>query len=172
MAWFASASAIGLKNILYKSNIMKITYTASASTANATDTYYSLNSLTPDAGSANAADLSTDNYHADRVPLTDVNGYDMPNPANQVIFKNQPVSWWIDAINAGSIRYTPISNTVNWSYFDSDSNQYQILYAVSTYMIPNRTASMDDNRETMVTTIVFHDNQVMNMSQTMEMNAN
>ena len=143
-----------------------ITYTASPSTASLTDTFYSLQSLTPDAGSASLSDLSTDNYPEDRVPLKDPNGYDLPNPANQVIFKNQPVSWWIESINNGSIVYTPISNTVNWSYYDSSKNQYQILFAISSYMIPNRTGTVSRDPDTRLTTIVLQDNGVFNMTQT------
>jgi hypothetical protein len=143
-----------------------ITYIASPSTASLTDTFYSLQSLTPDAGSASLSDLSTDNYPEDRVPLKDPNGYDLPNPANQVIFKNQPVSWWIESINNGSIVYTPISNTVNWSYYDSSKNQYQILFAISSYMIPNRTGTVSRDPDTRLTTIVLQDNGVFNMTQT------
>ena len=60
---------------------MQITYAASPSTAAQTATFYSLKQETPAAGSSSIADLSKDNYPADRVPLTDQNGYDMPNPA-------------------------------------------------------------------------------------------
>jgi hypothetical protein len=112
------------------------------------------------------SDLSTDNYPADRVPLQDPNGYDLPNPANQVIFKNQPVSWWIENINNGSIVYTPVSNTVNWSYYDSSKNQYHILFAISFYMIPNRTGTVSRDADTRLTTIVLQDNGVFNLSQT------
>jgi len=143
---------------------MQITYLASPSTAAQTDTYYTLKSETPAAGSSSIDDLSTDNYPADRVPLKDVNGYDLPNPANQVIFKNQPVSWWIAGINSGSIVYTPVSNTVNWSYVVGET-QYHILYDTSSFMIPNRTDTVDRNRETKMTTVVLKDNGVFNMTQ-------
>lgn len=143
---------------------MEIKYVASPSTAAQTDTFYSLKQLTPEAGSDSIADLSTDNYPADRVPLKDVNGYDLPNPVNQVIFKNQPVSWWIAGINAGSIVYTPVSNTVNWSYVVGET-QYHILFETSSFMIPNRTDTVDRNLETKMTTVVLKDNGVFNMSQ-------
>ena len=143
-----------------------IAYTASPSKTSLTETFYSLQSLTPDEGSSSINDLSTDNYPADRVPLKDPNGYDMPNPANQVIFKNQPISWWIDCINTGSIDYTPVSNTVNWSYIDSSGTKYHILYAISTYMIPNRTGTMNIDPTTRVTTVVLQDNGVFNMTKT------
>lgn len=143
---------------------MQITYVASPSTADQASTYYTLNSQTPGAGSSSIDDLSTDNYPADRVPLKDVNGYDLPNPANQVIFKNQPVSWWINGINSGSIVYTPVSNTVNWSYVVGET-QYHILYETSSFMIPNRTDTVDRNSTTKMTTVVLKDNGVFNMTQ-------
>ena len=143
---------------------MSITYTASPSTANATDTFYTLKGLAPEA----SPELSAENYPADRIPLKDVNGYDLPNPGNQVFFKNQPVSWWIDGITAGKIRYTPISNTVNWSFFDS-GNQYHILYELSSYMIPARTKSVDRDDGEKLTTVVYEDNNIMNMTQTYTM---
>ena len=89
----------------------------------------------------------------------------MPNPANQVFFKNQPVSWWIDGINAGNILYTPISNTVNWSFVDS-GNKYHILYEVSSYMLPARTTSVQRDEAAKLTTVVYEDNGILNMTQT------
>jgi hypothetical protein len=143
---------------------MNISYTATPSTAAPTDTFYSLKGLTPDAGSLSISDLSTDNYPADRVPLKDPNGYDMPNPANQIIFKNQPVSWWIDGINGGKIVYTPVSNTVNWSYIDGET-KYHILFEISFFMIPNRSKGMDRDETTKLTMVVMEDNGVFNLSQ-------
>lgn len=133
---------------------MKVTYNATLGSTAETATYYTLNSETPEAGSSSIADLSTDNYPPDRFPLKDVNGYDMPNPANQVIFKNQPVSWWIAGINAGSIVYTPVSNTVNWSYVVGET-QYHILYQTSSFMIPNTTEKVENDPETKMTTVTL-----------------
>jgi hypothetical protein len=136
---------------------MKITYVASSSTAPQTATYYTLKAEAPPAGSASIADLSTDNYPPDRVPLTDPNGYNLPNPANQVIFK----------INGGSIVYTPVSNTVNWAYVVGDT-QYHILFETSSFMIPNRTETVERDPTTKVTTVVLKDNGVFNMTQSYE----
>ena len=146
---------------------MKITYVATPSTASQTATFYSLKKETPPAGSSSIANLSKDNYPADRVPLTDQNGYEMPNPANQVIFKNQPVSWWIAGINSGSIVYTPVSNTVNWSYVAGDA-QYHIVFEISSYMIPNRTEIVNRNPTTKMSTVVLKDNGIFNMTQSYE----
>ena len=144
---------------------METTYTANPSTAAPTATFYSLKGLNPDAGSFSISDLSTDNYPADRVPLKDLNGYDMPNPANQIIFKNQAVSWWINCINTGKVVYTPVSNTVNWSYVDGET-KYHILFEISSFMIPNRSNSIERDETTKVTTIVMEDNGVFNLTQT------
>jgi len=142
---------------------MNIAYTASPSSSPLTETFYSLKGVTPEEGSS-LSDLSAENYPADRVPLTDINGYNMPNPRNQVIFKNQPISWWIDSINNGSIKYTPISNTVNWSYVDGETT-YHILFETSSFMIPNRTGTVTMNQETGMTSVVLQDNTVMNLTQ-------
>jgi hypothetical protein len=147
---------------------MHITYTATPSTAAETETYYTLKNLTPEEGSSSIADLSTDNYPPDRIPLKDANGYDMPNPANQIIFKNQPVSWWISGINSKSIVYTPVSNTVNWSYVAGET-QYHILFETSSFMIPNRTDKVDRHPVTNMTIVTLVDNGVFNMSQTYNM---
>ena len=96
-----------------------------------------------------------------------MNGYDLPNPANQVIFKNQPVSWWIEGINAGTIVYTPVSNTVNWSYVVGET-QYHILFETSSYMIPNRSDRVDRDPTTKMTTVVLQNNGVFNMTQSYE----
>ena len=144
---------------------MQIKYVASPpASGKVTDSYYTLKGETPEAGSS-VADLSTDNYPPDRVPLKDMNGYDLPNPTNQVIFKNQPVSWWIDGINAGSIVYTPVSNTVNWSYVVGET-QYHISMEISTYMIPNRTDKIDRDPATNMTTVTLAGNGTFNLTQT------
>jgi hypothetical protein len=142
-----------------------ITYAASPSTAQATDTFYTLKGLVPDTSATDVSTLSTVNYPPDRIPLQDAAGYDMPNPTNQIIFKNQPVSWWIAMINAGSIKYTPVSNTVNWAYVDAQSNVIHIHIDISIFMIPNRTDKVDRDTETKVTTITLQYNGVMNMTQ-------
>jgi len=143
---------------------MIITYSATPSSSPLTATFYSLKGLTPEEGSS-LSGLSADNYPADRVPLTDINGYNMPNPKNQIIFKNQPISWWIDSINSGLIKYTPVSNTVNWSYVDGETT-YHILFETSSFMIPNRIGSVDTNQVTGVSSVVLQDNTVMNLTQT------
>lgn len=143
-----------------------ITYSASPSTALPTDTYYTLKGIAPEAADADIATLSTDNYPADRVPLQDAAGYNLPNPTNQIIFKNQPVSWWIDMINAGSVKYTPVSNTVNWAYIDAQSNVIHLHIDISNTMIPNKTGTVNRDTETRSTIIILQDNGVMNMKQT------
>jgi hypothetical protein len=143
---------------------MQVSYSASPSTADLSETFYTLKKMTPDAGSSSLADLSADNYPDDRIPLTDAYGCSVPNPANQVIFKNQPVSWWIAGITAGSIVYTPVSNTVNWSYTNG-GNLYHIIIEISNLIIPDRTESVTHNPKTWDVTVILEDNQVLNLMQ-------
>ena len=144
---------------------MQIKYVATPSpSGNLTDSYYTLKGETPEAGSS-ISDLSTDNYPVDRVPLKDVNGYDLPNPTNQVIFKNQPVSWWVDGINGGSIVYTPVSNTVNWSYAVGET-RYHISMEISLFMMPNRTDKVDRDPVTKMTTVTLSGNGAFSLTQT------
>jgi hypothetical protein len=51
---------------------------------------------------------------------------------NQIVFMNLPLSWWIQGLQNSSIHYTPISNSVNWSY-----NDYEISIDVSSLIIPD-----------------------------------
>jgi len=77
----------------------KPTYTGTLSpNALPTSTWNTITNATP-SGSSQIEDL-------------DEGAYD----ANQAIFKNQPLSWWLEGILSGDVYYTPISNAVNWSY--------------------------------------------------------
>ena len=146
--------------------VRSIVYAATPSTALPTDTYYTLKGITPDSSDSDITALSTENYPADRVPLQDAAGYNLPNPTNQIIFKNQPVSWWIDMINAERVKYTPVSNTVNWAYIDAQSNTIHLHIDISNMMIPNKTGTVNRDIEKRSTIIVLQDNGVMNMTQT------
>jgi hypothetical protein len=146
-----------------------ITYTATPSTAQPTDTFYTLKSLAPESADADVANLSTDNYPPDRVPAQDAAGYNLPNPANQIIFKNQPVSWWIDGLNSGSVSYTPVSNRVNWAYVDAQSNAIHMDVDITNTIIPNKTATAERNEQTHAMTMILVDNGVMNLTQTYNM---
>ena len=79
-----------------------------------------------------------------------------PNPTNQEIFMNQPISWWVNGLNMplNYIRYTPVSNDVNWVYA-SGSNVYHIGIPISNLIIPNSIASSQVDPINMVATNVF-----------------
>ena len=83
------------------------------------------------------ADLSTDNYPPPSVPNDSP-----PNADNQDIFMNQPMTWWVDELNAPlqNVKYAPVSNYVNWAY-TGNSNVYHIGRPISDYIIPNSMAS-------------------------------
>ena len=51
---------------------------------------------------------------------------------NQMVFMNLPLSWWIQGLQNSSIHYTPISNSVNWSY-----TNYEISMDISSLIIPD-----------------------------------
>ena len=101
-------------------------------TENTTATIHSLMAA-PAEGSSDLATLSKDNYTTA--------GSKEPNAANQLVFMNQPLSWWNTNLNAGTIKYMPVSNHVNWGYVDASGNVFHISTTVTNAIIPNRTKS-------------------------------
>jgi hypothetical protein len=98
-------------------------------------------------GSSNLASLSAVNYL--------VAGETNPNPSNQLVFKNQPLSWWLASLNSGAVKYTPVSNNVNWAYLDSNNNIIHISIEISNLLIPNKTASVSKPSGSMSSEITF-----------------
>jgi hypothetical protein len=140
-------------------SVNKITYAASlSSTSKNTDTYNIITNSRADTSNNLISNLSTNNYPPDQVPSKDVNGYLLPNANNQSIFKNQPLSWWIDNLNSGNIEYRPISNTVNWAF-----NEIYILFDISKLIIPNKTKNVVTNPDKS-TTITYQDNNYLLMT--------
>lgn len=88
---------------------------------------------TVSAGSSDLSSLSETNY-------TTV-GDSIPNTVNQAVFKNQPLSWWVASLNSGVVKYTPVSDNVNWSYINSNTKSIHISIEISDLLIPNKTAS-------------------------------
>lgn len=115
------------------------------------DTSVTLNALTgtTPVTTKTLADLSTDNY-----PSSPVNN-SPPNAENQAILMNQPMSWWVQNLNAPvqSVKYLPVSNYVNWGY-TSGSNVYHVGMPISNSLIPNgiATSVRDSNTNTVVNT--------------------
>ena len=113
------------------------------------DATKTLNVLTnkPVAGSANLSSLSTVNY-----PVANDS---KPNAANQVVFKNQPLSWWLASLNSGAVKYSPVSNDVNWAFIDTNKKAIHISIEISNLLIPNKTAKVEKNPGSMTSTITF-----------------
>ena len=112
----------------------------------ATKTFNTLSNLAV-TGSNNLSNLSSTNYV--------VAGQSTPNPANQAVFKNQPLSWWVSSLNSGAVKYTPVSNDVNWAFVDQNKNAIHISIEVSNLLIPNKTKSITRNPGSMTTLVTF-----------------
>jgi hypothetical protein len=125
----------------------KVTVTSSFSlSGDPTTTLHRLMGAPAD-GSSDLASLSKNNY-----PTA---GSKDPNPSNQHVFMNQPLSWWLAELNSGKIKYTPVSNNVNWAYVTASGDSYHMSVAVSNIIIPNKSQSIQKNVTANTTTIVF-----------------
>lgn len=141
-------------------------YVASLSPSNVnTATYNTITKSVPDLSNNLIANLSPDNYPAGQVPEKDKDGYLIPNLVNQAIFKNQPLSWWIESFNSGKIQYRPMSNLVNWAYINSNSQDIYIIMDVSLIIIPNRTRTVTQNPNNTITTF-YEDNNCLLLNST------
>lgn len=67
-----------------------------------------------------------------------------PNPKNQEILMNQPMSWWVENLNSGAIHYFPFTNHVNWAY-TVDGKKIHIGIEISDLIIPNETIDSSNN---------------------------
>lgn len=64
-----------------------------------------------------------------------------PNSQNQLILKNQPMSWWVENLNSGAIYYFPYTNYVNWAYkSELDTVEIHIDIEITDLIIPNELA--------------------------------
>jgi hypothetical protein len=117
------------------------------------DATATLNTLTntPSTGSTNLSSLSTS------------------VEANTLIFRNQPLSWWLESLNSGAIKYTPVSNDVNWSYFSPSGQQFHIRIELSNLLIPNRSKSSSRNADKSSFTVTFEPKFSLERTDTMTM---
>jgi hypothetical protein len=84
-----------------------------------------------------------------RHTLSDLSGnFDI----NQLVFMNQPMSWWLEGLNNSKIKYTPLNNYVNWSYVDGQV--FEIGLTISDLIIPNTTGTCTPNYDTKSVTCV------------------
>jgi len=121
--------------------------------ASGQDVTATLNTLTntPSTGSANLSSLSTS------------------VEANTLVFRNQPLSWWLESLNSGAIKYTPVSNHVNWSYFSPSGQQFHIRIELSNLLIPNRSKSSSRSADKSSLNIVFEPKFGLERTDTMTM---
>jgi hypothetical protein len=73
---------------------------------------------------------------------------------NQLVFMNQPMSWWMDGLNNSTIRYTPLNNEVNWSYVDGTGQFFEIGLPISDLIIPNTTGTCTPDFGTKIVTCI------------------
>lgn len=75
----------------------------------------------------------------------------VPYGANQEIFKNLSLAWWVQGLNTGTVQYRPVSNEVNWAFVNSAGKDVNIAKEITDVIIPNRTAGLirDDDTKTM-----------------------
>lgn len=111
----------------------------------ATATFYSI-TVRPAEGSSDLSTLSTNNYPS---------GDTTPNQDNQHVFMNQNLSWWLSELNAGTVKYTPISNNVNWSFTNVSGSSFHIDRSVTNVIIPNKTLSASMDPKSKKSTAVF-----------------
>ena len=114
-------------------------------TGNPTETIFSLIASPPE-GNSDLSTLSMNNYPS---------GDKVPNESNQHVFMNQPLSWWLEELNSGTIQYTPVSSNVNWSYVNASGSTFHIARTVTNIIIPNKTQSVERDSKTNTTTIVL-----------------
>lgn len=148
---------------------MNSTYTASLPDGAAADATYNTVTGGIPGPSSDLATLSAENYPAGNVPLKDNAGHLMPNSANQEVFKNQPASWWVSAINAKQVQYRPVSNTVNWAYVTPDAKDIHIRSDITSAVIPHRNSSASMDSATGTRVIVFTPTVYMALSSVTHM---
>jgi len=78
-----------------------------------------------------------------------------PNADNQLVFMNQPMSWWLENLNSGAVHYLPLSNYVNWGFKDVSGSVYHIDMEISNLLMPNRMANSTRDPTKNEMTIVF-----------------
>lgn len=89
----------------------------------------------------------------------------VPYGANQEIFKNLSLAWWVQGLNTGTIQYRPVSNEVNWAFVNSDGKDVNIAKEITDVIIPNRTASVIRDAETKTMRWILEDNGCLAMTR-------
>jgi hypothetical protein len=133
----------------------KLTTSSFTLTGDASATLHSLMASPPE-GSSDILTLSTNNYPSGP----------SPNQDNQHVFMNQPLSWWLEQLNAGTVKYTPVSGLVNWSYINASGSNFHIDRSVTNMIIPNKTKSVERDTVSKRTSIIFEPKYGMGRTDT------
>jgi hypothetical protein len=106
----------------------------------------------------NLNSLSSVNYTGIQPNASNPNNLPVkPNANNQLVFMNQPMSWWLDNINSEAIHYLPYSNHVNWGYKTESGAVLHIDMTISDLIIPNRYMNSSMDTTTKKQTTVFEE---------------
>lgn len=89
----------------------------------------------------------------------------VPYEANQEIFKNLSLAWWVQGLNTGTVQYRPVSNEVNWAFVNSEGKDVNIAREITDVIIPNRTDSITRDEETKTMRWTFQDNGCLAMTR-------
>ena len=89
----------------------------------------------------------------------------VPYGANQEIFMNLSLAWWVQGLNTGTVQYRPVSNEVNWAFVNSDGKDVNIAKEITDVIIPNRTASVIRDAETKTMRWTMEDNGCLAMTR-------
>lgn len=89
----------------------------------------------------------------------------VPYGANQEIFKNLSLAWWVQGLNTGTVQYRPVSNEVNWAFVNSDGKDVNIAKEITDVIIPNRTASVIRDAQTKIMRWTLEDNGCLAMTR-------
>lgn len=89
----------------------------------------------------------------------------VPYGANQEIFKNLSLGWWVQGLNMGTVQYRPVSNEVNWAFVNSDGKDVNIAKEITDVIIPNRTANVIRDAETKTMRWTLEDNGCLLMTR-------
>ena len=91
------------------------------------------------------------------------------NPANQLILKAMPMSWWVSGLTSNTIKYFPFSGGVNWSYTTPSGTVIHIGREISDLLLPNRNQSSSRDSNTNVITTVFEPKLGLNRTDSSSM---
>ena len=89
----------------------------------------------------------------------------VPYQANQEIFKNLSLAWWVQGLNTGTIQYRPVSNEVNWAFVNSEGKDVNIAKEITDVIIPNRTKNMIRDADTKTMRWTLEDNGCLAMTR-------